>query len=541
MANKLTRYFNRKATPQSMPIPGSTQVPNSAGGFAWEVDQWQRLARFLILGTEGGTYYISEQTLTLQNADNVLKCIREDGLRVVNEVVAISDAGRAPKNTPAIFVLALATAHGDDKTRAAALAALPQVCRIGTHLFQFAEMVQTFRGWGRGLRRGVGAWYTDKQPRDLAYQLVKYRQREGWTHRDLLRLAHPRPNEASMDALFKWVTKPEDAAWAAADAQPEDAALAYVWAFERAQKAQTVAEVVKLITDYDLPREALPTQFLNEREVWEALLVKMPMTAMIRNLGVMSKIGLLTALSDAERTVIARLNDEERLRKARIHPIAVLSALRVYGGGRGQRSDGTWTPTAGVKDALEKAFYKTFKNVQPANKRFMLALDVSGSMSVGVIAGVPGLTPRDASGVMAMVTARTEPHYTVMAFADKFVPLDVTARLSLDEVMQRISNLPMMGTDCALPMLYAMEKKIAVDTFVVYTDSETWANPKVHPSQALVQYREKMGIDARLVVVGLVSNGFTIADPKDRGMLDVVGFDAAAPGVISDFAKGAIG
>ena len=86
-------------------------------------------------------------------------------------------------------------------------------------------------------------------------------------------------------------------------------------------------------------------------------------------------------------------------------------------------------------------------------------------------------------------------------------------------------------------MLRALEKGLKVDAFVVYTDSETWAG-KIHPVQALREYREKTGIAAKLVVVGMVSNGFTIADPDDGGMLDVVGFDAAAPAVIADFIRG---
>jgi hypothetical protein len=84
-------------------------------------------------------------------------------------------------------------------------------------------------------------------------------------------------------------------------------------------------------------------------------------------------------------------------------------------------------------------------------------------------------------------------------------------------------------TDCALPMLYAAQRKLEVDVFVVYTDSETWFG-EVHPFQALAQYRQKTGILAKLVAVGMVPNGFTIADPSDAGMLDVVGFDTAAPG-----------
>jgi 60 kDa SS-A/Ro ribonucleoprotein len=86
-------------------------------------------------------------------------------------------------------------------------------------------------------------------------------------------------------------------------------------------------------------------------------------------------------------------------------------------------------------------------------------------------------------------------------------------------------------------MLYAQAQEREVDAFVIYTDSETWAG-HVHPVQALQDYRRASGLDARLVVVGLVSNGFSIADPADPGMLDVVGFDTATPQLISDFARG---
>ena len=88
-------------------------------------------------------------------------------------------------------------------------------------------------------------------------------------------------------------------------------------------------------------------------------------------------------------------------------------------------------------------------------------------------------------------------------------------------------------------MLYALDREREVDTFVIYTDSETWAGD-VHPVQALADYRRASGIDARLVVVGMVSNGFSIADPNDPGMLDVVGFDSATPQLISEFARGAL-
>ena len=94
----------------------------------------------------------------------------------------------------------------------------------------------------------------------------------------------------------------------------------------------------------------------------------------------------------------------------------------------------------------------------------------------------------------------------------------------------------MGGTDCALPMRDALAKKLDVDVFAIFTDSETWW-PDMHPMQALREYRQKTGIPAKLVVVGLVSNEFTVADPLDGGCLDCVGFDTDTPGLIADFAK----
>ncbi|SEP31840.1 TROVE domain-containing protein [Methylobacterium sp. ap11] len=190
-------------------------------------------------------------------------------------------------------------------------------------------------GWGRGLRRAVGAWYAAAPVEALAFQAIKFRARQGWTHRDLLRLAHPEMAEPARRALFDWICR-----------------------------GRLVEEVPMIV-----------------------------------------------------------------------HAFAQMQAEGIDG--------------------------------------------------------------------------------AVAATAD----------------------LPFGATDCSLPMRWALERGIEADAFVVYTDSETWAGP-VHPVQALREYREKTGIRAKLVVVGLVSSGFSIADPADPGMLDVVGFDAAAPAVIADFLRG---
>src|SRR5690606_38911687 len=119
---------------------------------------------------------------------------------------------------------------------------------------------------------------------------------------------------------------------------------------------------------------------LTEPLVWEALLERMPTTAMIRNLATMTRIGLLKPLSKATNLVCERLRDKDRLKAARIHPYNVLVAQDTYQSGRGFRGSNTWNPVPQINDALEDAFHLSFDTVEPTGKRHLFALDVSGSM-----------------------------------------------------------------------------------------------------------------------------------------------------------------
>jgi 60 kDa SS-A/Ro ribonucleoprotein len=536
--------LRRLVTPQAEPIPNSTQVPNSAGGYAWAVDDWKRLDRFLIFGSERGTYYIRERTLTQENAVAVADCIAENGVRVVRRVVEISESGRAPKNDPALFVLAMAAGLGDAETRGAALRALPLVARTGTHLFHWLQYVRAFRGWGRGVRNAVGRWYTTKSAADLAYQVLKYQARDGWSHRDALRLAHPKAPTYEHDVLFRYVVRGWEGIGGSAALRTDiGGRLESVHAL----RGMPPADAARVIRIYRLTREMIPTALLTHAVVWEALLERMPLTALVRNLGVMSKVGLVAPGSDAARFVVTRLSDRNAIRSARVHPLAVLAALKAYQRGRGVRGSGKWTPVPQVVDALDGAFYLAFENAPSTGKRILLALDVSGSM-VAPVGEMPYLSCREASAAMALVTAAAEPNHRFVAFTNGrypslhsrygyntgLTPLTISPRQRLDDVVRATSDLPFGGTDCALPMVEALRHRWAIDIFVIFTDNETWAGD-VHPAQALRQYRERMGIAAKLVVVAMTSNGFTIADPDDGGMLDVVGFDAATPSVMSDF------
>ena len=519
------QHFSTKKTPQTQPIPGKEMVENNAGGHSFAVSKWTSLDRFLILGSQGGSYYASEKKLTVDNAEKVIECIKEDGRRVVKTIVGVSLGGRAPKNDPAIFALALCSTFGDELTKMTAYFAISKVCRIGTHIFQFCAEVNKLRGWGRGLRSGVSRFYTGRKEEDLAHQLIKYQQRNGWTHRDVLRLAHPSPLTPEMRNLFAYAV-----------GKPAEGRLpAQIEAFEKIKSltASDHKKAVELILEYRLPRECVPTVLLNNASVWEALLAEMPLTAMIRNLGKMTSVGVLGSnLSVATKDVVKKLTDAEYVSRSRVHPLNVLIAGKIYAQGHGEKGSLNWSPLSAINDALDDAFHLAFDSVEPVGKSFFLGVDVSGSMT-SRMNHLP-LTYSEAAAAMAMVAVRTEPHTEVYGFDTGLKSIPLNKKHTFAQAAKMVAGYNGGGTDCALPMLYALKEKIPVDVFQVYTDNETWAG-EVHPVQALQEYRQRMGIPAKLVVFGMAADEFTIADPNDAGMLDVVGLDSSVPAAVASF------
>lgn len=542
-----SKHVSTRSTSQRERTPGRIdEVENSAGGFVFAVNDWVRLERFLILGSEGGTYYIGENTLTRDNAEAVIRCINEDGPRVVEAVVNVSDTGRAHKNDPALFVLAMAAKLGNEEARKTALHVLPQVARIGTHLFTFLQYLEAFGGWGRATRRAVAKWYTEKNPEKLAYQLLKYQSRNGWSHRDVLRLAHPitevgSPHQIMLDVALHPQTLPR---WIAEG----DSNLPRLYAgYHEANDPDFAGNKASLVAAYGLSHEMLPTEWLKDEAVNKVLLAKMPLMATIRQLGRLTANGTLKPLAPEVKIVAERLTNQEQITRSRIHPMHYLLALKTYEEGMGFRGSLSWSPIPQIVKALNEGFYKAFVNVEPTGKAFLLGVDVSGSMSQPI--GGTHVSCAQAAGAMALVTAKTEANYFVHGFTcgsgrygyrqsspDGFIDLGITADDNLADALRKVQHDNFGGTDCALPMIYAEQKRLHVDCFVVLTDSETWAG-NVKPYQALQSYRRHVNPAAKLVVVGMAGNKFSIADPRDAGMLDVVGFDANVPAVIADFVR----
>lgn len=590
-------------TSQAAPIPGreTEMVQTTAGGFAFEITPFQQLERFLILGTEGGTYYASEKKHTEKAIACLPKCIELDGRRTVDLIVNISKSGRAPKNDPAVLALALVASYPQDKmkkvreiyaevwrlsheikkralteaekaaltqlkaegklidrelaryrpTQAYALDCWLDVCRFGTDQLHFADYLKELRGFGRHVTASLAKAFTG-DAYGVIRNVTKYQQRDGWSQNGLLQQAHPVPPTNTHNAIFKWITNGSMPAGAVpVDVSSDDKALNFLWAYEEAKKRAAVKDVrgvCDLIAMYRLEREHLPTEMLTERSVWETLLLNLKPHALLRNLSKLSAIGLLTDGNfNIVNHVTGILTDEELIKRQRVHPFAILAALTAYRLGHGIKGNLTWTPSQKVLAALDAAYYLAFPHVEPTNKRRGLYIDISGSMESGTIAGIPGMTPRMAAAALAMLVIRTEPNYIVKGFCtsgtgwsygnDVLIEIPINKTTTLQSAMDTMAQMNMGGTDLALPFVSALRDKQALDSVEVYTDNEVYLRRGEQPSVMLKRYRKEMSIYTKFVVNAMTVTNFSVADPADLGSLDVVGLDTATPQLVADFIK----
>lgn len=503
--------------------PKSTPSREAAAQFTYELSHWDRLMRFLILGTEGGSYTVSERKLTLENCNAVLTCIAENAEAVVKAAVDVSVGGRAPKVDSQIFTLALVAAKADPKGKRAAYDAIAQVCRTGTHLFQFIQNVTDLRGWSRGLRRAVSNWYLKND--NVEYQLAKYQSRNGWSHRDVLRLAHPTPANQKQRDLFSLVV---------GKGLPT-ANTPIFQAMDLAKRAESAAQVAKIVQTSRLSREMIPTQYLKDHVVLDALMHSMPIGAMLRNLASMTSNGFLANnLQPQVKYVCDMLRNADVLKKGRIHPVAILNALQVYSAGRSEKGDNTWKPVQAIVDALNDAFYLAFQTVEATGKSFYIGVDVSPSMSGARIAGT-GLTARDAAAALALVTASVEKNCEIRGFCHEMVDLGISPRQRFDDVLVKLQKHNWGSTNIAAPIDEAIKLGLKVDCFVIITDNDV--NTGRPPVQALREYRRKTGINAKMIVLATCASDVSVADVNDAGMLDIAGFDTAVPQIINEFVK----
>lgn len=541
-------------TPQSEAQPGS---------YAFEVSDIDKLKRFLCLGTELGYYKANSQhrkfsRSEVQAIDRLIQQGR--GYEVVECIKKISIQGRACKQNPALYALAVCARSNDLSTKHNAYRVLNDVCRIPTHLFQFIkyceEMSGHETGWGRAHRKAISQWYTHfgeangnrhKNPLKLAYLVSKFRRRFKWSHKDVIRLAHIRSRNKAIRITLQYAL---DKTLEDADSTESSEVKDFILAVQGAKSCSTETDEDRLceyIANHQLSWEHVPNRFLkNSVKVWDTLFRLMPMTAMIRNLGKMTSLGMHDGKPGADfwvTHVVARLDDDMQLVRARIHPLTLLIAMKHYEQGAQRNQKILWTPNHRITEALKNAFIRNTRLIQPKGRKYLMAISVGENMQKSICGST--ITAGEAAAAMVYSTIQTE-DVEVILFTNRIedaFTATIKREDGLQSIVDKIYQIPhetkskYHKQDLSVPFKWAAERKKKFDAIMVFTDSITSCG-FIHPAEALKQYTKYMTIrEYRFVVVAMTSDKYSVAAPDSVHNLDVVGFDTMTPGLIMEFVE----
>jgi 60 kDa SS-A/Ro ribonucleoprotein len=551
MARDPLAGFTAARTPQTQPVPGrADQVKNAAGGYVFRKNDWEKLDDFLVLGTTGGSYHIGEDKLTTTNVNFLINLAKTNGTKVAERATELSTAipARVPSPRACLFALAAVSAFGDPAAVQAVKRLAPTAARTTDHFSMFFGYRKQLKGkvtprgaspvTSRAYRSTLASWFLTADANDVAFRACKARQRktpagEAFDLTDAVRLAHPKTDVPERKVLLGWL---------AGKVTDEVAAqsLPAVDKFLSAKAVTTPAEAIRVIAEQRVPWEFLPSEVLASNEVWEALIETIGITALIRNLARMTRIGTIAPFATVNSAVIRRLTNAEALANGRVHPMTVYLALKVYAAGQSQPSPKaptqTWDPVAGITDALEEAYELSFGHVAPSGKRSIIAVDSSGSMggwSQVTLNGANLGTAYQVANAIALTMKRIEGENAHVIDVDTSVYASrITQRTRLAEMQS--SGASGGGTDLSLPFDYAAKNRLAVDGFCVLTDNETW-HGGAHPFQCLDAYRKVFSPHARVVVAGLVPNGHSILEQNDPGAMNMTGLDASLPLAVTGF------
>lgn len=521
-----------KNTPQNQPIPGREKemIRGRSGGFAFDAGIWQMLRRCLLVGTAQSTYYAGKRELTEDFIDTLRKAIAENPGRVAEEILYASD-GRAINNSAPILALVLLSMGETPEAKKAFMEIFPQVVRTGSHFYEWLNYTKSMRGFGKVIREVGRNWLAREDVKGLAYQLLKYQQRNSFSHRDALGLFHVKPQTEDHQLLYNWVIK----GWSELPTEIPTPALAQIWWYEWLKRNPN--QTHQAILNGRLTHEMAAPVGKMDKQAWQLLFNDMPIGAMLRNLGSLTELGVLRTDEPANLDrVESVLNNKEHLRKSRIHPIDVLKALKTYkSGGSLGRSQKTWNPVSRITDILEKTVELSFDVVEPTGKVFMHAVDISGSM--GSLVADMGLSCCEIAATMALVTAKAETNYAIRGFSTQFIDLGITAKDSFSSAVRKASNQNFGGTDASVTYDWMLKNNFKADVVCFWTDSESWAGYK-HPTQALAKYRQKINPNVKAVYITLTPYRQTLVDPSDPLSWDLGGFDPGIPRIIQMLGNG---
>lgn len=530
MANK--QLFGGKKTKAPVEVrdrrPFKTQnadTINEAGGVAYKREDREALAQLVMTGFLGDAFYV--------NAEDQLKQVKDLATKVDTKFLAqLAVEARERgymKDTPALLC-AILTTRGDEG-RGYLRKIFNRVIDNGKMLRNFVQILRSGqvgrKSLGTAPKNLVRSWFTNRNEATIFRNSVG----NDPSLADVIKMVHPRPDSKEREGLYAYILGKETA-----DRELPDV----VKIFEEIKRNKDLTGVNNLGA---IPMEMLAGIEGLSEDSWKVLAINMSWTQLRMNLNTLARHGVFKSEKMVD-LVAKRLTDPEEIRKARVYPYQLFTAI-MYAGDDVPRK---------IHRALEDALDISLENIPDLEGKTVYVFpDVSGSMSSPVTgargSGTSKMRCVDVAALFAAALRRKGA--TVWAIDTSLHKLDLGAKASVAEVAKKLASLGGGGTALSIPMAELNKIEAKPDLIVYFSDNESWVDREAQYASYYAQRGVKVGTgmmkefeklkkrapNAKLVTVDL--QPYQTAQVQDhKDILKVGGFSDRVFDVISDFLTG---
>lgn len=492
----------------------ATDALNEHRAPAYALSPKHQLAQYAATGCLNTTFYASADE---QLAKVLEVCADIDPEFIAQTAVFCRERGYL-KDLPALLCAVLSV-----KDRTLLSAIFPRVIDNAKMLRNFVQIMRSGtvgrKSLGSGPKRLVREWLDARDPAALFRASVG--QAPSLT--DIVKMVHPKPKDASREALFGYFIGREYAA----EALPE-----VVRNFEAFKKKES----------QDIPD--VPFQMLTALELgtaeWTAIARRAPWQMTRMNLNTFARHGVFGQPGMAE-LVADRLRDPKAIAKARVFPYQLMVAYSMANANAG-------IPQV-VTNALQDAMEIATANVPEFPGKVYVFPDVSGSMHSPVTGVRRGATTAvrciDVAALVAATVLRKNPSAEVIPFESKVVEVRLSPRDSVMTNAEKLALLPAGGTNCSAPLEFLNQRRVQGELVIYFSDNESWVDAPQYgrfggsatqTMQEWANFRQR-NPEGRMVCIDIQPYG-TVQAKERADILNVGGFSDQVFEVIAEFAGG---
>ena len=488
---------------------------NEAGGVAYQLSPQAQLAQLAATGCLNHTYYTTAE----DQLSKILELTQDLPAEFIAKTALFARKQAHMKDMPALLLAVLA-----QKDVAMCAQIFGAVIDNGKMLRNFVQIMRSGavgrKSLGTRPKKLVQNWLLNASEAQLLSASVGNTP----SLADVVKMVHPKPDEAWRAAWFAWLIGRE---YSAADLP------ALTQEFERFKHntGRLVPNVpFQLLTALDLNKASW--RQIAEQGSWQ----------MVRqNLNTFMRHGVLVAGKDnKEANMIARkLADKDTIAKERVLPYQIMTSLQAVN---------TGMPKV-ITDALASALETSLMNVPRLEGNVHVCMDVSGSMTSPVTGYREGATSvttcLDIAALIAAAMVARNPHANVLPF-DDMVRLNhrVSAENSVLKNAQILQKMLGGATDCAAPLRYINDKALPVDLVVFVSDNQSWVNNQAYyAGTSKMQEWGKIKARnprARMVCIDIQPYTSVQAEPRED-VLHVGDFSDAVFTLLNQYARGELG